>query len=324
MRRREFITLVGGAATWPLAARPENGSKIFRISLYPGLAPQIVDWFIAEIQSHGWKQGRDFSIEQFGADLREGAQLVVASKPDLIVTVATAHTLAVQRLTSTTPIVMLSSGYPVEAGLADSLARPGKNVTGNALYASAGVWGKMLQFLHDARPSIKQVGVVWSYVMPAFPKEEIEPCFAELNKAAHSLGLKLHIVEAWPPNFKRGLAEIEAGRPEALVLTSFLTPDQMSASAQFALDKRVPAVTDYDWAQIGISPLPLLSYGPPFRDLVARAAISIDKILRGAKPGDLPIQNPDKFEMVVNLKTAQAIGVSLPERFLMLADKVND
>ncbi len=324
MQRREFITLVGGAAAWPVAARSQNGGKTFRISVFPALAPQILASFAAELQRRGWTQGRDVIVEEIRADMREGAQPVLANKPDVVVTISTAHTLAVQRLTKTTPIVMMTSGYPVEAGLAESLARPGKNVTGNALYAATGVWGKILQLLHEAKPSIERVGVLWTYARPAFPTEEVEPCFAELNKAARTLGLMLHIVEGWRFNFSPLLSEIGAANPDGLVLTSFLLPDQMKNIAQFAIDKGLPAVTDYDWAQVGISPLPLLSYGPQLPELAMRAAATVDKILRGAKPDDLPIQNPDKFETVVNLKTAQAIGISLPERFLMLADKVSE
>jgi len=220
---------------------------------------------------------------------------------------------------------MLSSGYPVEAGVADSLAKPGRNVTGNALYAATGVWGKILQLLHDAKPTIKRVGVLWTYVVPAFPKEEIEPCFAELEKGARSFGLKLNIVDVSASNpLQAALLQIETGKPDGLVLTSLFTPDVLSVVTQFAVDKGLPTIIDFDWGPYGLSPLPLLSYGPVFRGLVLRAAASANRILRGAKAGDVPIQNPDRFEMVVNLKTAQAIGLSLAEGFLLRADKVAD
>ena len=108
------------------------------------------------------------------------------------------------------------------------------------------------------------------------------------------------------------------------MLTSLFTPGELSVVTQFAADKGLPTIIDFDWTPYSVSPLPLLSYGPVFRGLVLRAAAAVDKILRGSKPGDLPIQNPDRFEMVVNLKTAKAIGLSLPEGFLLRADKVNE
>jgi putative tryptophan/tyrosine transport system substrate-binding protein len=167
MQRREFITTLGGAAVWPLTARAQNSTKSLRIVVFPDFVPLVADWFSAEMHNLGWTEGRDLIIEQFGSkvsdlQLGEAAQRLVASKPDLIVTMTTAHALALQRVTSSIPIVMLSSGYPVEAGIADSLSKPGRNVTGNALYAATGVWSKMLQLLHDAKPTIKRVGVLWT------------------------------------------------------------------------------------------------------------------------------------------------------------------
>ena len=331
MRRREFVTLLGGTlAASSLTAHAENSSKIFRITVFPQFVLQVADWFSAEMRAHGWTEGRDLVIEQSGSKLNdlqldEAVQHVVAGKPDLIVTYTSAHAAALQRATKSIPIVMVSSGYPVEAGIADSLAKPGRNVTGNALYAATGVWSKMLQLLHDSKPTIERVGVLWTYVAPPFPKGEIEPCYAELERGARLLGQKLHIVEVGNADqLPRDLAEIEAGKADGLVLTSLFAPATLSIVTQFAINQGLPAIIDFDWAPFGVSPLPLLSYGPVFHDLVRRAAVSVDKILRGMNAGDIPIQNPDRFEMIINLKTAQAIGLSVPERFLVHADKVNE
>ena len=147
----------------------------------------------ADMRVLGWIEGQDFIVLPSGIEYgsrnpsNEEAQRVVANKPDLIFTVSTNYALAAQRATGSIPIVMLTSGYPVEAGVAESLAKPGRNVTGNTTYAEMGVWGKLLQLLREAKPDIKRVGILWTYVIPAFPKEEIEPCFAELNSAARSL-----------------------------------------------------------------------------------------------------------------------------------------
>jgi putative tryptophan/tyrosine transport system substrate-binding protein len=202
MRRREFIGLVGGAAaTWPLGVRAQNTNKApKRIAFLPDPRPAILEIWRANMRVLGWIEGQDFIVLQSGIEpgspkpLDEAAQRVVANKPDLICAISTAHALAAQRATGSIPIVMLTSGYPVEAGAADSLARPGRNVTGNTIYAETGVWGKMLQLLREAKPDISRVGILWTYVIPAFPKEEIEPGYAELKSAARLLNLELHFV----------------------------------------------------------------------------------------------------------------------------------
>ena len=329
MKRREFITLIGGAAaTWPLGARAQNANKApRRIAFLPDLGPALEDWR-ADMRVLGWTEGQDFIVMQSGIEigsrspLDEAAQRVVANKPDLICTVSTAYAVALQRATGSIPIVMLYSGYPVEAGVADSLAKPGRNVTGNTIYAETGVWGKMLQLLQEAKPDIKRVGILWTYVIPAFPKEEIEPGYAELNSAARSLNLELHLVEvANSDQVQAALAEIDEGKPGGLLLTSIFTPKAMSVVTQFAVDKGLPTIIDLDWTGLA-SPHPLLCYGPFYRELVQSAAASVDKILRGSSPGDLPIQQPRRFELIVSLKTAKAIGLDLPPLLLAQADRV--
>ena len=328
--RREFITLIGGAAaTWPLGAWAQNTNKApRRVAFFPNPVPATLEDWRADMRVLGWTEGRDFIVMQSGIETGsrspsdEAAQRVVANKPDLISTNTTAYALALQRATASIPIVMLTSGYPVEAGVADSLAKPGRNVTGNAIYTETGVWGKMLQLLREAKPDIKRVGILWTYVIPAFPKEEIEPAYAELNSAARSLNLELHIVEvANSDQVKAALAEIEERNPEGLLLTSLLTGKAMSVVTQFAVDKGLPTIADFDWTRLA-PPHPLLCYGPMYRELVQNAVASVDKILRGFSPGDLPIQRPRRFELIVSLKTAKAIGIDLPPMLLAQADRV--
>jgi putative ABC transport system substrate-binding protein len=328
MKRREFIGLVGGATAWPLAARAQNTNKApRRIAFFPDPVPAALEIWRAEMRVLDWIEGRDYIVMQSGIEagsrspLNEAAQRVVANKPDLICTISTAYALAAQRATGSIPIVMLFSGFPVEAGVADSLAKPGRNVTGNTNYAETGVLGKLLQLLREAKPDIKRVGILWTYVVPAFPKEEIEPGYAELNSAARSLNLELHIVEVANSNqVQAALAEIEERNPEGLLLTS-LFPKKMSVVTQFAVDKGLPTVADGDWTGFA-PPHPLLCYGPIYRELMQNAVVSVDKILRGASPGDLPIQRPSRFELVVSLKTAKAIGLDLPPTLLAQADRV--
>src|SRR5882757_11475986 len=232
MRRREFIRLAGAAATWPLAARAQNTNKApKRIAFFPDLNQVTLEYWQADMRVLGWIEGQDFIVLPSGIEpgsrnpSSEDAQRVVGDKPDLIFVSAINYALAAQRATGSIPIVMLTSGYPVEAGVADSLAKPGRNVTGNAIYTETGVWGKMLQLLREAKPDIKRVAALWSYVIPAFPKEEIEPAYAELNSAAHSLNLELHIVEvANSDQPQAALAEIDEWKPGGLLLTSFFLP----------------------------------------------------------------------------------------------------
>lgn len=331
MKRREFMIGVGSAAAWPLGARAQNTSKAAkRITFLPNLVPvALADW-LADMRDLGWTEGRDFTVIQSGIEhgsfiSDEAAQRIVANKPDLIVTVTTTSALAVQRATGTIPIVMLTSGYPVEAGVADSLAKPGRNATGNAFYASTGVWGKMLQLLREVKPDIEQVGVLWTYVIPAFPKEEIEPCYAELNSAARSLDLKLHIMEAANADqVKAALTEIEARKIQGLMLTSYIAPQAMPVVTQFAVDKGLPTVIDFDWTPFLAPPRPILSYAPVYRELVRSVVASVDKILRGSSPGDIPILQPSRFELVVDLVTANSMGLSIPQDLLFRADRVNE
>jgi putative ABC transport system substrate-binding protein len=180
----------------------------------------------------------------------------------------------------------------------------------------------MLQLLREAKPDIKRVGILWTYVIPAFPKEEIEPGYSELRSAARSLGLELHIVEvANSDQVPAALAEIDEWKAGALLLTSFFTGKAMSVVTQFAVDKGLPTIVDFDWMPRA-TPHPLICYGPPYRELVQSAVASIDKILRGSNPKDLPIQRPRRFELIVSLKTAKAIGLDLPPVLLAQADRV--
>jgi putative tryptophan/tyrosine transport system substrate-binding protein len=330
MQRREFVGLIGGAAAmWPLGVRAQNTNKApRRIAFFPDLNPVPLEYWRADMRVLGWIEGQDFIVLPSGIESAsrspssEDAQRVVANKPDLIFTVSTNYALAAQRATGSIPIVMLTSGYPVEAGAVDSLAKPGRNVTGNTIYAETGVWGKLLQLLREAKPDIKRVGILWTYVVPAFPKEEIEPGYAELNSAARSLNLELHIVEvANSDQVQAALAEIKERNPEGLLLTSFFASKARSVVTQFALDKGLPTIVDGDWTRFA-PPHPLLCYGPIFRELVQSAVASVDKILRGSSPGDLPIQRPSRFELVVSLKTAKAIGLDLPLSLLARADRV--
>ena len=319
MRRREFITALGGAVASPLAARAQSTNRDTRqIAFLPNLNQATLEDWRADMRALGWIEGRDFTVLQSGVEagirssFDEAAQELVAKKPDLIVTGSTGYAVAAQRATKSIPIVMLTSGYPVEAGVADSLAKPGRNVTGNTIYAEMVYLGKLLQLLREAKPNIKRVGVLWTYVPPAFMKEEIEPGYAELNNAARALDLDIHVVEvANSDQIQDALAQIERFKPEGLLLTIFLTGRALSRVTRYAVENRLPAIADFDVTP-RVSPHPLMCYGAIYRELTQSAAASIDKILRGSSPADLPIQRPTRLELVISQITAKAIRLDLP------------
>jgi putative ABC transport system substrate-binding protein len=324
---RDAVCALVAAATlsgtrW--ARTQDNQAKPFRIATFPDVTPVTRDWFIDAMRDLGWIEERNFVIVpsefQIGnAGVDEAARRVVADKPDLVLTFATSNALALHRAASSIPIVAISCGYPVEAGVAYSLASPGKNVTGNSLYAGTEIWGKLLQLLSEVKPGTKRISVLWTYVPPIFPRKEIDPAYAELRNAAHSLGLTLHIVEAATSDqVAVAMKEIDAERPDALLITGGLAFNLRSTVMEFAVKKRLPTMTDGLW----VANPPLLGYGALWRDLTRHAVSYVDKILKGAKPGDLPIQLPAKFELVVNLKAAKAIGLAVPQELLSRADEV--
>jgi putative ABC transport system substrate-binding protein len=227
------------------------------------------------------------------------------------------------RATQSIPIVTASCGYPIEAGLADSLSQPGKNVTGNSQFAGTQVWGKLLQLLREVKSGVTRVGVLWTYLPPTIQQEEIAPCYAELRDAERSLGLTLHFIEVGSADHVAdALAAINAMRPDGLLLTSGLSFKANSTVMQFAVSKRLPTITDISWPNV--QPPPLLSYGPVYAELVRSNVAYIDKIMKGAKPNHLPFQQPSKFELIVNLRTAKAIGITIPQEMFLRADSVVD
>ena len=331
MNRRETVLallfLSGLARTLPLVAQERTEGHPFRIGFAVNLTPAGREATQELMGEFGWKYGRDYTFIEsgvpYGPAIEEAARRIVAEKPDLIFVATTAFAVAVQRLTSTIPIVMYTSGYPVAAGVALSLARPGKNVTGSTVYAGTGIWGKLLQLLSEVKPGVKRIGLLWDYLPPAFPREEIDFGLGELRDNVRSLGLATHIAEVTrPEQVTAALAALDSWRAEALLVTSgpVMFPE-MSRIMKFAIGKRLPTITDSNW-QYPVEPRPLLAYGPPISVLRRQAVGYIDKILRGAKPSELPIQQPAKFELVVNMKTAKALGLTIPQSILLRADQV--
>jgi putative ABC transport system substrate-binding protein len=301
--------------------------RIYRIGSATALSPASRQALAEEMSAFGWVRERDYvfldSGVPMGPEIDEAARRIVAQKPDVIYVATTAYAVAVHRHTSTIPIVMYSSGYPVAAGVANSLARPGKNVTGNTVYAGTGVWGKLFQLLQELSPAIQRIGLLWTYLPPMFPREEVDFGMGDLLRDAKSLGVELHFAEVVrPEEAVPGVVALEAKHVDALLVTA---GPQIWPVMQYVMQRTIavglPTIADVHWA-LPIEPMPLLTYGVLPQDLRRQAVDYIVRILKGAKPADLPIQQPARFELTVNLRTAKAIGLAVPPSTLLRANRV--
>ena len=330
MNRRDTLPALLALATANLPmrgfAQARKDGKPYRISLIPDLGPAQLKVFLDTLRETGRVEERDFVLLRsgmaYGAAWEILIKRVIAEEPDLIFAGNTAVGRAFQQLIPNTPVVLHGGGFPVEGGLADSLARPGRNVTGISPYADLAIFGKYVQFLRDAKPAIQRVGVIWSQVPPLFPRYEIEHAFAQFRDAGRKLKLDVRILEAAEPeDIDAALARVDAEGLEALVLPiGRALILRLRPLLEFTVRKRLPAITDYQYTG---DAQPLFSYGPTFSLLIRQATGYVERILWGGiKPGELPIQLPTKFEFVVNLKTAKAIGVKLPQSLMVFADRV--
>jgi putative ABC transport system substrate-binding protein len=330
MRRRDTLPAVAVFGVAPcVLAQPRNPTRPFRIGLLWKTSPQARDRAAAAYARHNWVERSDYVLIGLDADpshrVDDDVRTILAKGVDLLVVTSTAAAIAAHRQTKTVPVVMAMSGYPVEAGVAESLARPGRNVTGNTAYASTGIWGKLIELLGEAKPGIKRVGVLWGYVPPTFPREEIEPIAKEFSEAEIRRGVRIHRVDVQRADqLADALKAIEGGKPDGLVLTSgpALWPTRQQI-LQFASQRRLPTVADVGQPPEDEGLRPLLVYQPDLAQLGDQATEYVVRILRdGANPSELPIRMPAKFELVVNLRAANAIGLALPATLLVRADRV--
>jgi putative tryptophan/tyrosine transport system substrate-binding protein len=326
VKRREFITLFGGAAAWPLAARAQQVGKVPRIGyLSPGSASPgplaYHDEFQRGLHDLGYVEGRNIVIEYRFADGKFDRLGVLAAELvqlniDVIVSVVTQASLAAKNATRTIPIVIVSVGDPVGAGLVASLARPDANVTGNSAMTTE-VIGKSLGLFKQTVPKVSPMAVLWNPDNVVYQGQILR----ETEVAARTLGIPLQMFGARSPDeFDRTFAAIADARAVSLLVL----PDPVFSAytariADLANKSRLPAMYGLreDAAAGG-----LLAYGPKYADLYRRAASYVDKILKGAKPADLPVEQPTKFEFVINLKTARTLGLTIPAGILAIADEV--
>jgi putative tryptophan/tyrosine transport system substrate-binding protein len=322
MRRRNFITALGSAAlAWPLAARAQQAGKLPTIGFLGVDASLWSPWtaaFVERLRSLGWIESRTIAIEYRWSEGRparvaEIAAEFVRQKVDIIVTFGTAVP-TLKQATSVIPIVFALGPNPVGGGLVTSLARPGGNVTGLSQLATD-LAGKRLELLHEVVPSLRRLAIM---VDVGNPQAVLE--MGEVQAAARTLG-----VEVAPLEIRRaqdiapGFEALKA-QADALYLTgNALIAANRTRIITFALGARLPMIfNNREFVQAG----GLISYGPNYSDLFRRAAELVDKLLRGTKPRDIPVEQPTKFELVLNLTTAKAIGLTIPEAFLLRADEV--
>jgi len=330
--RRVFLGAVtGGLLAAPLAAEAQQAVKTYRVGfLSPGPAPPITAGLMAALGERGWKAGHNLLVESrfTGGDPQRAETLareLVQERVDVIVTHVTATAMAARRATSIVPIVMATSGFPVEGGLAKSLARPGGNVTGMTIYAGGGpLFGKYLGLLHELVPSMREFGVLWGYAPPSYMEEQVAPATDELRRAANVLNVKLRFWQTGRESDLQTALTAAAGAPlDALFVTGgviHLLPEIVPRITRFILQQHLPTMTEGGpiFAEGGA----VFAYSVDFNELAARTAYFVDRILKGAKPGDLPIEQPTKYVLSANLKAAKAIGLTIPRSVLAQADEV--
>jgi ABC-type uncharacterized transport system substrate-binding protein len=324
MKRREFITLLGGAATWPLAARAQQPERVRRIGVLMYLAADDAEGqtrlaaFTQALKQLGWSDGRNLRIDTRWAtadDVRRQAAELVALGPDVMLSTGSATVGPLLEVTRTVPIVFAQVPDPVGAGFVDSLSRPAGNATGFTGF-EFGISVKWLELLKEIAPSVTRVAVIRDPFLTSGTGQ-----FAAIQSAAPAFRVDLRPVGVRDPGeIERGLAAFGREPNGGLIVTA-------SGRAMFhrnliitlAARHKLPAVY---WLRTMVADGGLASYGPDNNDLYRKVAGYVDRILRGEKPADLPVQSPTKYELAINLKTAKALGLTMPPSLLTRADEV--
>ena len=319
-KRREFITLLGGAAAWPLDAFAQQGGKVWRMGFIAHGHESFYDALFEGLREYGYEEGRNLIVERRYArgqaeHFKEFAAEMVRLNVDIIIVVTTPAALAVMNATKTIPIVHPNAIDPLNTGLVASLAHPGGNLTGGA-QLTAETSAKRLAILKEVVPGLSRVAALWN---PA--NSAIVFSWKETQGTARALGVTLqsHQVQG-PKDFAAAFAAIAEERPDALLaLQDAVTMQQRNEIIDFAIQKRLPSMfQEKGWAVTG----GLMSYGENLASMYRRAAYFVDRIFKGAKPADLPVEQATKFDMILNLRTAKAIGITFPNSILALADEV--
>ena len=324
LKRRELITLLGSVVAWPLAARAQRAAKpVPRVGvLLYGTSDTDPNYgsFRRGLRELGYVENQNIVLEPRSAEGKPDrlpvlARELVAAKPDLIYVIGGDVAPFVRSATSTIPIVMAVSNDPVQSGLVASLARPGGNVTG-VTFVSSDLAAKRQQFLHELVPRLTRVAVLWN-------PDHVDPEYREVQLAGRTLGIQVQSLEV------RSRMDFDAAYQTALsvgaqalmpISSRLLTLDR-GGIIGFATRHRLLLASGWEvWAREGA----LLSYGPDLDEITRRSAVHVDKILRGASAAELPVEQPTRFQLVINGKTAKALGLTIPDKLLALADEVID
>jgi putative ABC transport system substrate-binding protein len=321
MRRREFIGLVGGAAAiWPLAAYAQEPGKVWRMGFLAQGYEKFYDALFDGLKDLGYQEGRNLMVERRYAEGRterfqEFAAEMVRLKVDVIIVSTTPAGFAVKSPATNIPVVFPNAISPVESGLVASLAHPGGNITGGAAQTAA-LSTKRLGILKEVVPKLSRGAVLWNSANPALAYP-----WKLTQNAAAALGVELEPVEvSSPQDIDTAFAKMTDARPDALiVLQDALTLQHRKEIIDFTIERRLPGMfVAREWVASG----GLMSYGENLAEMYRRGAYFVDKILRGAKPADLPVEQVTKFELIINLKTAKSIGWTIPPEILATADEV--
>jgi len=326
MPRRGFMAIIAGGLLLaaPLAAGAQQAGKVYRIGILETRSAVLnatnLDAFRQGLRALGYAEGQNLEITYRSSDGRDErfpglAGELVRLKMDVILTRGTPAALAAKSATRTIPVVMASSGDPVGSGLVASLGRPGGNVTGLSSY-DVEIHAKRLDLLREVRPRLTRVAGLFNMGNPVLPL-----AWKEVQRAAGSLGIQAQLLDVRrPEDLPRAFDAAAKERAEALIVgLDGLTQGNLRRIAELAAKHRLPSIyATRDYAELG----GLIIYGVSDRHQYQRAATFVDKILKGATPGDLPIEQPDTFELVINLKTAKALGLTIPPSLLQRADQV--
>jgi ABC-type uncharacterized transport system substrate-binding protein len=325
MRRREFLGILGGVAAWPVASKAQQVEGVRRVGILnilgsddpEGQARRAV--FEQTLEQLGWSVGRDLKIEirQVGNDrglLRRYAAELVALAPDVILSIGSITAASLQQATRTIPIVFMNVPDPVGAGLVQSMAHPGGNVTGfsNFEYSMSGKWAELLK---QIAPHVTRALVFRDPTSAAGIGQ-----FAAIQSVAQSLGVELTPVDVRDTDeIERNLASFARSGNGGVIITTGGTAAHRKLIISLAARHKLPSVYPYRYYALDGG---LISYGPNTHDPIRRAAGYVDRILKGEKPADMPVQAPTKYELIVNLKTAKALGLTIPQSLLATADEV--
>jgi ABC-type uncharacterized transport system substrate-binding protein len=321
MDRRQFLALTAAVVMAPLVTEAQQAGKIVRMGILLFTSPATdlnLAALLGGLRDLGYIEGRNLAIEYRYAEgrperFRASAVALASAKPDIIVVLGGDMVPFAREATKTIPIVMLTSQDPVESGIVETMARPGGNLTGVA-FVSSETAGKRLQFLKEAMPGLTRLAVLWS-------PDHADGEYRITAATAPSVGVQILSLEVrGPDEFDAAFQKVMPWRAEALiVVSSRLMNVNRDRTLEFASRQRIPLVSGWGpWVANGA----LMGYGPDLNALVRRIPSYVDKIVKGARSADLPIEQPTKFELIVNLKTARALGVTIPPSLLLRADQV--